>query len=176
MDRLRIPFTCEAPNVDEDSVKLQDRDPLATVQELANQKARAVYERHPKSVVVGCDQAVVLDKRFFDKPGSIEAAIKQLRQMRGQEHRLITAVAIAHSGGMVEFTDTTRLTMRNLTNGEIARYVHADRPLDCAGSYKIESLGISLFERIDSHDHTAIIGLPLLQLCRELRKLGVPLP
>ena len=176
MQRLQVPFTWEAPNVDEAAVKQSGHEPLATIQALARRKALSVFELHPKCVVIGCDQAAVIDGRLLDKPGTAERAIAQLRELRGREHRLITAVAIAHSGGLVEFSDIARLVMRDLTDGEITRYVAAEQPLDCAGSYMIERLGITLFERIDSHDHTAITGLPLLQLCTELRKLGVPLP
>ena len=126
--------------------------------------------------MIGCDQVAVLDNQLLDKPGTVDGATAQLRQLRGREHRLITAVTILHSDGMIEFADVTRLQMRTLTDGEISRYVQSEQPLDCAGSYKIEGLGITLFERIDSHDQTAIIGLPLIQLSNELRKLGVPLP
>lgn len=173
MERLAIPFTCQAPGVDEDTVKRLGRDPFATVQELARRKAQSVRKRNPTSVVIGSDQAAVLKSELLDKPGDAPNAIAQLRKLRGQEHLLLTAVAIAHSEGMIEFTDITRLFMRDLTDDEITRYVAAEKPFDCAGSYKIESLGITLFDRIESQDHTAIIGLPLLQLSRELRKIDI---
>lgn len=176
MQRLRVPFTCEAPGVNEDDVKQLNHDPLATVQELARRKAKSVFDRNPTCVVIGSDQAAVLDNQLIDKPGDRVGAIKQLTKLRGREHLLITAVTIAHNRGLAEFCDITRLVMRNLSEDEITRYVDAEKPFDCAGSYKIEQLGITLFERIDSHDHTAIIGLPLLQLSSELRKIGVQLP
>lgn len=176
MERLRVPFTCEAPGVNEDAVKQLNQDPVATVQEIARLKAQAVLGRNPTCVVIGSDQAVVIDNELLGKPGDRMGAIKQLTHLRGREHRLITAVTIANSEGLIEFHDTTRLVMRDLTDGEIARYVDAEEPFDCAGSYKIEQLGIALFERIDSHDHTAIVGLPMLRLSRELRKIGMALP
>ncbi|MGK0204727.1 MAG: septum formation protein [Planctomycetota bacterium] len=176
MERLQVPFTCEAPGVNEDDVKKLGHEPLATVQELARRKAQCVFGRNPTCVVIASDQAVVVDNELLDKPGDRAGAIEQLTKLRGREHRLITAVTIAHSQGLTEFCDITRLVMRGLTDGEIARYVDADKPFDCAGSYKIEQLGITLFDRIDSHDHTAITGLPMLQLSSELRKIGVPLP
>jgi septum formation protein len=176
MERLQVPFTCVAPGVNEQDVKQLGHQPIATVQELARRKAESVFNRNPTCVVIGSDQAAVLDDELLDKPGNRVGAIKQLNKLRGREHRLITAVAIAHDKGLTEFCDITRLVMRDLSEDEIARYVDAEKPFDCAGSYKIEQLGITLFEHIDSHDHTAIIGLPLLQLTRELRKLGVPLP
>ena len=176
LERLQVPFACEAPGIDENAVKKLGWPAVPTVQELARRKAQAVFGRNPSHIVIGSDQAVVVNEQLLDKPGTRENAIAQLRQLRGREHRLLTAVAIAHKDGLVEFLDTTRLRMRDLTDDEIHRYVHADMPLDCAGSYKIESLGITLFAHIESQDHTAITGLPLLQLSENLRKFGVALP
>lgn len=174
--RLCAPFTCERPGVDEDMVKRTLTDPLAIVQELARQKARAVAARHPAAIVIGSDQAATIDGAVLDKPGTAANAIAQLTRLQGRAHRLLTAVAIVHPGGMAEFVDTTTLLMRALSPAEIERYVATERPLDCAGSYQIEKLGITLFERIDGGDQTAIIGLPLLRLCSELRQLGMQLP
>ena len=174
--RLGAPFTCEKPGVDEDEVKQALRDPAAVVGELARQKALAVAQRHADAVVIGSDQCATIDGRVLDKPGDADGAHAQLRLLAGREHRLLTAVAIAHPGGVVEWTETTRLCMRPLADDEIARYVAAERPFDCAGSYKIEGLGISLFDAVDGADQTAIVGLPLLRLCRELRALGLRLP
>ena len=119
-----------------------------------------------------------IDGEILDKPGTPERAIEQLLALQGREHELVTAVAIAVTGNErpVEFLDVTRLCMRPLERAEIERYVAAEAPLDCAGSYKIEGLGISLFHGIDCEDQTAIIGLPLLRLAAELRQLGCRLP
>jgi septum formation protein len=135
-----------------------------------------VLSRHPDAIVVGSDQVATIDERVLDKPGTEANAREQLQLLRGREHRLLTAVAIAHGIELTEFVDTTRLVMRPLADDEIERYLAAERPFDCAGSYKIEGLGIALFERIDSHDQTAIIGLPLLRLAAELRRVGLHLP
>lgn len=174
--RLRLPFACEPPGVDEHAVKRTLREPAVVVVELARQKARAVAARRPDALVIGSDQCACLDGKMLDKPGSQAAACAQLQHLSGRTHELRTAVAIVHPAGVVEWTDVTRLTMRSLTDTEIERYVTAEQPLDCAGSYKIEGLGIALFDRIDSDDQTAIQGLPLLRLCAELRRLGVVLP
>lgn len=176
LERLRVPFTCEAPGVDESVAKAAGGNPLAIVQQLALQKALAVQRRHPDAIVIGCDQLASVDSLLLDKPGTAANARAQLQALRGREHRLLTAVAIAHAGGLQEFVDTTRLLMRQLSDDEIDRYVAAEQPFDCAGSYRIEGLGIALFERIDSRDHTAIVGLPLLQLSAELRRLGLFVP
>jgi septum formation protein len=174
--RLRLPFSCEKPGVDEDAAKRSLRDPAAVVAELARQKARAVAVRRPDAIVIGSDQGACLDGTMLDKPGTAANAIAQLTALAGRTHELRTAVAIVHAHGLVEWTDVTRLTMRALAREEIERYVAAEQPLDCAGSYKIEGLGIALFERIESEDQTAIQGLPLLRLSAELRRLGLSVP
>lgn len=174
--RLRLAFTCEPPGVDEDTVKRTLRDPAAVVAELARQKARAVAARRPGAIVIGSDQCACLAGTMLDKSGTVAAAVAQLQRLSGRTHQLHTAVAIVHPAGLVEWTDVTRLSMRPLSIAEIDRYVAAEQPLDCAGSYKIEGLGITLFERIDSGDQTAIQGLPLLRLAAELRALGLELP
>lgn len=176
LERLRLPFTIERPGVDEDVVKRRRQEPLATVQELARLKALAVATRFPEAIVIGSDQIATIDGTILDQPGTVPKAIAQLRLLAGREHRLLTAVALAHRAGLVTFVDTTTLRMRHLADAEIERYVAAESPLDCAGSYKIEGLGITLFDRIDSADQTAIIGLPLLTLSSALRGLGLPLP
>lgn len=176
LERLRLPFACERPGVDEDEMKRTLRDPLATVQALARAKARAIAARFPAAIVIGSDQAATVDGEILDKPGTTANACAQLQRLQGREHQLLTAVAIAHPGGLHEFVDTTHLHMRELTAAEIERYVAREQPLDCAGSYKIEGLGIALFDRIASEDQTAIVGLPLLRLSHALRGLGLALP
>ena len=177
LERLHLPFTSASPGVDEAAVKQRLRAPEAVVRELARQKALAVAAPHSDAIVIGSDQCVCLDGDILDKPGGAPAAIAQLQRLQGRAHELLTAVAIANRGAVaVEFLDRTRLWMRPLTAAETARYVAAEQPFDCAGSYKIEGLGIALFDRIECDDQTAIVGLPLLRLCAELRKLGVALP
>ena len=102
--------------------------------------------------------------------------MNQLRAMSGKSHELITSIAVWNGGRLIAHTDVTTLTMRRLTRGEVERYVEADSPLDCAGSYKLEARGIALFERIDSSDHSAVTGLPLIALTTILRGLGYPIP
>lgn len=176
LQRLRLPFACEAPGIDEAAVKARLRDPAGLATELARQKAAAVAARHPGALVIGSDQVATIDGDVLDKPGTAERAAAQLQRLQGREHALLTAVAIAHPGGVATFLDVTRLCMRSLTGEEIERYVAADRPLDCAGSYKIEGLGIALFAAITAEDQTAIVGLPLLRLAAELRQLGLAIP
>ena len=176
LTRLKLPFETVAPGVDEVAVKAAGGPAREVVEELARRKAEAVRRLRPSDIVIGSDQAAVLDGEVLDKPGTEANALAQLRSLRGRRHQLITAVAVAHPGGIERFTDVTNLTMRRLTDEEITRYVRAEMPLDCAGSYKIEGLGVTLFEQIETRDHTAIVGLPLAQLSDTLRDLGFALP
>jgi septum formation protein len=176
--RLGLAFECVPPRVDESTIHaLFD---AASARELAEHlalaKAVAVSRTHGDSTVIGSDQVCVCEDQILGKPGTPERAAEQLALLSGRQHQLITAVCLWQDGGTLRHTDVTTLTMRELSSGEIARYVMADQPLDCAGSYKLESLGISLFEGIQSADHTAIQGLPLVEVCQLLRQAGYAIP
>lgn len=177
LERLGLPFSVRAPHCDEDAFKDGRLGPQELAEVLAFEKAQSIARHEPQSHVIGSDQVVDLDGEILGKPGSVEAAQRQLARLGGREHRLITAVAIVGPGGQVaRHTDVTRLRMRALSEQEIARYVAHDGPLDCAGSYKIECLGISLFEHIECADFSAISGLPLLSLAELLRRQGFLVP
>jgi septum formation protein len=176
--RLGLAFECVPPRVDESAIHaLFD---AASARELAEHlalaKAVAVSRTHGDSTVIGSDQVCVCEDQILGKPGTPERAAEQLALLSGRQHQLITAVCLWQDGGTLRHTDVTTLTMRELSSGEIARYVMADQPLDCAGSYKLESLGVSLFEGIKSADHTAIQGLPLVEVCQLLRQAGYAIP
>jgi septum formation protein len=175
LERLGIPFEARWPDVDEDAVKAAwNGTPVELVRHLARAKAQSVAE--PDAVVIGSDQMAVLDGEILGKPGSTEAAVEQLSTLSGRTHELLTAVAVLTAGKLQQHLDTTRLTVRSLSREEIVRYVAADMPTDCAGSYKLESRGIALFESIESSDQTAIVGLPLIALTTILRNLGFRIP
>lgn len=188
LERLGLPFDCVAPAVAEATIKANaapGTTPLELAQQLARAKAQAGAAKAQagaaaaaasETLVIGSDQIATIDGRVLDKPGTVARAIEQLLALQGREHELVTAVAIAGGERTIEFVDVTRLCMRPLERAEIERYVAADSPLDCAGSYKIEGLGISLFAGIDCEDQTAIVGLPLLRLAAELRQLGFRVP
>jgi septum formation protein len=176
LERLAIPFTCQSPGIDEEAWKRKGLPAAELARELAIAKSQAVWSKHPDAIVIGSDQVAEVDGQILDKPGSINRAIEQLGLLSGKTHHLWTAVAISSVAGCDVFIDKTTLTMRSLTAEEMARYVAHDQPLDCAGSYKLESLGITLFEQITSADQTAIIGLPLLETARRLREHGFQLP
>ena len=174
--RLGLPFTCEDPAVDEDAWKSRLSDPRELAITLAREKARAVAAGHPAAGVIGGDQLACIDGTILGKPGTSERAVEQLAQLAGRTHELITAICVCHGGQEREHLDVTRLTMRPLDRAALGRYVAADNPTGCAGSYMLEQRGITLFEQIDSADHTAITGLPLIALTGLLTELGFEIP
>ena len=162
--------------VDEDKRKAVMTSPRDLALALATDKVQAVARNHPHAIVIGGDQLVSLENDVLGKPGTTENAIEQLLRMSGNPHDLITAIAVVHNGEISTHVDETRLWMRSLDRASAERYVLADQPLDCAGAYKIESLGIALFEKIESQDHTAITGLPLIAITRLLSEHGIAIP
>lgn len=175
LSQLGWAFEAVAPGVDEDKLKDQGLSPSELAMTLSKFKAQAVYAKRPGACVIGSDQVCTMDGKIFGKPGTVERAAEQLSIMQGKSHELLTAVTVIHPGGEETFLNRTTLHMRSLNLKQIHSYVSRDLPLDCAGSYKLESAGIKLFRDIDMHDHTAIIGLPLIELTTTLLKLGYPL-
>ncbi len=178
LERLGIPFRCRAPLCDESALQRDsaDLEPRRLAETLALAKASSLVEEEAGSTIIGCDQLVSFGGRVFGKPGTAERAIDQLLSLSGQTHELITALVVVRVDRRFRYTDVTRLRMRPLARDAIERYVAADRPFDCAGSYKLESRGIVLFDRIESEDHSAITGLPLIVLVTILRDLGFAIP
>jgi septum formation protein len=175
MNRLRIPFDVQAPDVDETARK--EESPLALAQRLALAKAHAVAQKSTESVVIGSDQVADLNGLALGKPGNFERATLQLRQMRGKTVVFHSAVAVVcHATGFVaQDCASVHVVFRDLSDAEITAYVLAETPYDCAGSAKSEGLGIALLSSIDSDDPTALVGLPLIRTCNMLRAAGVKL-
>lgn len=188
--RLGLPFTALAPDFNEQT-PAQVADPGAMVTANALGKARSLARLHPAAIVIGSDQAAVCAGRVLGKPGSEQQAVAQLLELAGREHELLTAVAVigpsprqcARAGCGVPPVPAAppreesalvvnRLRMRPLDEAQALTYVRHDQPLDCAGAYKSEGLGIALFEHIRGDDPTAVIGLPLIALCSLLRRFG----
>ena len=176
-----MPFSCSAPGVDE--TPLPGEAPLGLAVRLARSKAAAVAIKSPESWVIGSDQlAVRLDpvegELILGKPGTAARCRDQLRGCSGQTLSFLTAVAVVRRQGnsVFEFVDTTRVKFRTLDEAAIERYVALESPLDCAGGFKSEGLGITLCESIDSVDPSALIGLPLISLSQVLRGVGFELP
>lgn len=174
--RLGLPFACQAPGIDEDDWKQANLAPRELAERLAVAKAASVAANALDATVIGGDQLVALDGDILGKPGDRRGAVAQLERLSGRSHELITAIAVAHAGQIRTHVDITRLRMRPLDRAGIERYVDADQPCDCAGSYKLESRGIVLFETIESADQSAITGLPLIALTSMLGEIGYPIP
>jgi septum formation protein len=175
--RLGVPFQVCAPRCDEEALKDPALLPRELAGMLAREKALSVAREFPGHHVLGSDQLVDLDGEVLGKPGSVRASEEQLARLSGRSHRLITALVLVCPGGALRcHVDVTTLRMRALSEQERQRYVRADEPLDCAGSYKIEQRGIALFESIECADFTAITGLPLLALSAFLRAEGFAVP
>lgn len=175
LERLTLRFRTLTPRVDETVLAAETAAAMAA--RLAQAKARDVAAQCANALVIGSDQTAELDGAIVGKPGSLPQAQAQLAAASGRQMIFHTALCLIDMRGdtPIEFAaiDTTRVFFRRLEREQIARYVERDQPLDCAGSFKAEALGIALFERIESQDPTALIGLPLIALCRLLRKTGV---
>lgn len=173
--RLGLPFDVERPDVDETAA--DDESPTTLALRLAAAKAAEVSARHPGAWVIGSDQVADLAGRPLGKPGTRDAAIAQLTAMSPHAIRFRTAVCVMRDGAPVGHAlDTTTVRFRRLGADEIARYVDAEQPLDCAGSFKSEGLGVTLFDAIETSDPTALVGLPLIATARLLRDAGYALP
>ncbi len=175
MQRLRLPFEVDSPDVDE--TPLAGETPEALARRLALAKAHAVAKRHPEALVIGSDQVADLDGQPLGKPGNHERAVQQLRRMRGRTVVFQTAVAVVCHATGFERLDLApvRVRFRDLSDAEIEAYLRAEEPYDCAGSAKSEGLGIALLDAIDNDDPTALVGLPLIRTCRMLREGGLRL-
>lgn len=176
LGQLGHAFEWQAPEVDEEAVKARISDPVTLAQTLAEQKARTILEQKPEATVIAGDQVVDFQGEVLGKPGSKEAAVAQLMRMSGQTHTLVTALCVAKGSDYLLHVDCTSLTLRPLEKAQIERYVVQDNPIDCAGAYKFERAGITLFERVQTEDPSAITGLPLIAVVRLLDTLGYTVP
>lgn len=176
LERLGIPFAAVPPQTPEDPIA-GELPPDRAVR-LAVAKAQAVASQRPDAVVIGSDQVAAVGSKILDKPGDATRCRAQLTAASGSSARFHTACAVIapRAGIRMVHIDTTTVFFRNLSGQEIERYVERERPFDCAGGFRAEGLGISLFESIESHDPTALIGLPLIWLACALRRAGFSLP
>jgi septum formation protein len=171
--RLRLAFEIRAPEVDE--AARPGETARGTALRLAQAKAHAVAPEFPAALIIGCDQVAELDGHALGKPGTHANAVAQLKAMRGQRVLFHTAVALLNAGtGTLQKVEVpTTVRFRQYADPEIERYLAAERPYDCAGSAKIEGVGIVLVESVESADPTALIGLPLIALAAMLRHEGM---
>ncbi len=173
LERLRLPFTVIASNVDE--AALPDEPPEALARRLALAKAQAVAAQHPQCLVIGSDQVADLHGQALGKPGTHARAVAQLQRMRGQTVVFQTAVAVVcqATGFAQSELAAVKVQFKDLTDDQIERYLLAEQPYDCAGSAKSEGLGIALLAHIDNDDPTALVGLPLIRTCHLLEAAGL---
>jgi len=180
LERLALPFVVVAPQVIEadDAAEPAAEPAAARAARLARAKAEAVAHEYPDAIVIGSDQVASLQARVLHKPGNALRAREQLTQLSGNTACFHTACTVIGTSAHVDVShvDRSDVVFRSLVADEIERYIVRDRPFDCAGSFKAEALGITLFTRIDSHDPTALIGLPLIWLAHALRGCGYSLP
>ena len=173
--RLRLPFRTASPDVDE--TPQPGEFPAALTRRLANAKADAIALASPGSWVIGSDQVADMEGRILGKPGDQASAVEQLTAMSGRTIHFHTSVCLRSGGSRrLQALDITTVRFRVLRADEIARYVDAEQPFDCAGSFKCEALGISLFKEIQSRDPTALVGLPLIATADMLRAAGFAVP
>ena len=173
LEQLRLPFACASPNIDE--TPLPAEQVPALVERLARAKARALVDKFPDTLIIGSDQACALDGRILGKPGNAAQARAQLQACSGRRVTFHTGLALVdtRSSTWQQTVDTYTVHFRELPAAEIARYVELEQPFDCAGSFKVEGLGITLFSALEGKDFNSLIGLPLLSLCEMLRAAGL---
>jgi len=175
LQQLGVPFTAATPLYVEQIE--QGVAPELLVKHLATNKAKSLVKHYPDAVIIGSDQVFVDPrKRILGKPGSRHEAIRQLTSMAGKSHTFYTGLAVvdAASGEIATDFSAFTVTLRPLSTEQIAHYVDRERPFDCAGSFRIEGLGIALMEKMAGDDYTSLIGLPLIKLTGMLEHFGIP--
>ena len=173
LERLKIPFRVEAPDIDE--TPLENETPQQLVERLSIEKARTVAANNPGSLVIGSDQVAVHDGKIVGKPLTHDKAMQQLREANGKEIVLYTGLSLFNADTGESQTEVIpfHVVFRKLTEEQLENYLHKEQPYHCAGSVKSEGLGIALLERFDGEDPNTLIGLPLIRLIRMLEHFGV---
>ncbi len=173
LQQLGLPFEWSNPAVNE--VALPDEAPGALVKRLAQAKARALTARYPQHWIIGSDQVACLDDRILGKPGNMDNARRQLRACSGRRVEFLTGLCLLNSrdDSSETIVEPFAVKFRTLSDAQIDRYLEREQPFDCAGSFKVEGLGIALFERLEGDDPNALIGLPLIQLVTLLQRAGI---
>jgi septum formation protein len=176
LQRLQLPFETHSPDIDETA--LAGESPQQLVERLAIGKAEAVAERYPAHLVIGSDQVAVNGGEILGKPGSFERAVEQLLKASGQVVQFYTGLTLLNSQSGVRQSEVVPFAVhfRTLDRQRIERYLQAEQPYNCAGSFKSEGLGITLFERLSGDDPSALMGLPLIRLVRMLEQEGAQFP
>ncbi len=173
LEQVGLKVTISPPDCDENLWKQQISDPRHLAEKLAYEKALSIYHDDKNEIIIAGDQVAALDGQILSKPKTVKRAIEQLTLLAGKKHHLFTSISVLHPEREFHFTNITTLQMHPLTQTEIQKYIELDSPLNCAGSYMIERHGIALFKEIVTTDHSAIIGIPMLELLNSLRYFGI---
>jgi len=173
LEQLRLPFTCVSPHIDE--AALPGERPPELARRLAQEKVCALAARHPDALIIGSDQVAECGGRALGKPGSRERAVAQLQSCSGRAVHFYTGVSLLDTASGKQRTEVESFAVhfRQLSDGQIRRYVELEKPYDCAGSFKAEGLGVVLFEKMEGSDFSSLIGLPLIRLVELLREFGI---
>ena len=176
LEKLAIEFATGSPDIDESA--RENETPDALVKRLSEAKARALSDTYPENLIIGSDQVACIDDEILGKPGNFENALVQLRKASGKIVTFYTGLTLLNSasGHAQTLCEPFRVHFRELNDEQIRRYLTHEQPYNCAGSFKSEGLGISLFERLEGDDPNSLIGLPLIQLIRMLDNEGVHIP
>ena len=176
LTRLRLPFTWSAPQIDES--RRPDEGAEALVRRLSLEKTQALSASHPQHLIIGSDQVAVLGSQISGKPHTLERAREQLMAASGNSVTFLTGLTLLNSATGQQQTDCIPFTVhfRRLSEAQIMRYLTAEQPFDCAGSFKAEGLGISLFRSTEGSDSNSLIGLPLIRLVDMLQASGIDIP
>ncbi|WP_421238420.1 Maf family protein [Aeromonas enteropelogenes] len=176
LEKLGLPFECVAPEVDESPLPGETAEAL--VARLAHAKAAAIANQIDHGLIIGSDQVCVCDSRILGKPGTVDSAVAQLMAAQGRSVTFYTGLCVldAVSGRAEQLVEPFTVHFRTLGEDAIRRYVEAEMPLDCAGSFKCEGMGIVLFKALEGRDPNALIGLPLIGLIELLERHGLALP
>jgi septum formation protein len=173
LEQLGLPFECAAPHIKEEA--LPDEGPEALARRLAAEKATALSAQFPGALIIGSDQVAELDNRPQGKPGNLENAIRQLRACSGRQVSFHTGISVLDTASGRQHTEVEKFTVlfRKLSEQQILNYLEREQPFDCAGSFKVEGLGIALFEKMEGSDYNSLIGLPLIRLVTLLTEFGL---
>ena len=176
LEKLGLTFSCESPDIDESA--LEHENVREMVERLSLKKAQALVHQHPNKIIIASDQSASLNDQSLGKPGSFEKAFEQLKAQQGQVICFYTGLVVynPHDQTYLSALDITKVHFRKLSDQQIRNYLLAEQPYDCAGSFKSEGLGITLFSKIENQDPNALIGLPLIELVNLLSQAGLNLP
>ena len=173
LEKLKLPFHCAQPNIDETEKK--DESPRALVERLAIEKAKAVRAEYPNALIIGSDQVAICDGEILGKPHNFDNAVVQLSKFSGKSITFYTGLCVYDSeqDKAIALVEPFTVYFNQLSQEDIANYLNAEQPYNCAGSFKSEGLGICLFNKLEGDDPNTLIGLPLIKLVELLKQQGI---